>query len=131
MTEWICEPSESAPADAVHRRSSYLLVSQQYDLNLACRPVAALFGYGVFQVGSSLERPDFRDVDLRCILSDDEFDRMFFNDDHEKKLKFLNVAISEWIASRTGLPIDFQFQRCTEANAKFPGRRNSVGCLLP
>jgi hypothetical protein len=40
---------------------------------------------------------------------------------------FLNTAISEWIAERTGLPIDFQFQKASEANEKFKGRRNGVG----
>jgi hypothetical protein len=34
--------------------------------------------------------------------------------------------VSEWAAARTGLPIDFQFQRASEAN-EFDGRRNGVG----
>lgn len=124
---------ESASADRVERgkRASYLLVSQQYDLNVACRPVAQLFGYGVYQVGSSLERPNFRDVDLRCILSNEEYDMMFAGDDHGKRVKFLNVVISEWIAARTDLPIDFQFQREAEANAEFKGTRNAVGFSAP
>lgn len=113
------------------RRSSFLTVSQQYDLNVVCRPLAVLFGYGVFHVGSSLERADYRDVDLRCILSNDEYDRMFAGDKEGKRVKFLNVAISEWVQSRTGLPIDFQFQREAEANAEFTGRRNGVGFTAP
>lgn len=121
-----------APVDAVvRRRATFLTVSQQYDLDVACRPLAVLFGYGVFHVGSSLERPDYRDVDLRCILADDEYDRMFADDKEGKRLKFLNVAISEWIQSRTNLPIDFQFQRAAQANAEFSGRRNGVGFAAP
>lgn len=128
--------SENAPTDThveplVRRRSSFLTVSQQYDLNVACRPLAVLFGYGVYHVGSSLERPDYRDVDLRCILANEEYDRMFADDGEGKRVKFLNVAISEWIQARTGLPIDFQFQREAEANAEFPGRRNGVGFTAP
>lgn len=125
------DAASSASMQPIVRRSSYLTVSQNYDLNVVCRPLAVLFGYGVYQVGSSLERPNYRDVDLRCILANDEYDRMFADDEHGKRVKFLNVVISEWIASRTGLPIDFQFQRETEANAEFQGRRNAVGCTAP
>ena len=119
------------PVEPLVRRSSFLTVSQQYDLNVVCRPLAVLFGYGVYQVGSSLERPNYRDVDLRCILANDKYDRMFADDKEQKRVKFLNVAISEWIQSRTGLPIDFQFQREAEANAEFKGRRNGVGFTAP
>ncbi len=33
------------------------------------------FGEFPYIVGSSLERPDFRDVDIRLILPDDEFEK--------------------------------------------------------
>ena len=107
-------------------RVSWLTVSQAYSLNVVCRPLAAI-GYGTFHVGSSLDNPNYHDVDLRCMLPDDEYDRMFDSDRGDGFLLFLNAAISEWISSRTGLPIDFQFQRATEANATFTGRRNAVG----
>lgn len=105
-------------------RASYLTVSQQYDLNVACKPLAP-FGYGTFHVGSSLDKPDYHDVDLRCMLEDAEFDEM--QRGSESRMLFLNTAISEWIAARTGLPIDFQFQKASEANEKYRGRRNAVG----
>lgn len=106
--------------------ASYLTVSQQYNLNIACRPVVML-GYGTFHVGSSLTRADYHDVDLRCMLPDEEFDRMFGGDGGDAFAKFLNVAISDWIAARSGLPIDFQFQRATDANKEFAEcRRNGV-----
>jgi hypothetical protein len=104
-------------------RASYLTVPQQYALNVACRPLASL-GYGTFHVGSSLERADYHDVDLRCIVPDEEYDQHF--DGNEELRLFLNAAVSEWVAARTGLPIDFQFQRASEAN-EFDGRRNGVG----
>ena len=34
---------------------------------------------GVFLVGSSLERRDFRDMDVRCMLPDHEFEALFPN----------------------------------------------------
>lgn len=107
-------------------RVSYLTVSQTYDLNIACRPLAAV-GYGTFHVGSSLEKPDYRDVDLRCMLPDEEYDRVFVGEPGKLLLPLLNVAISEWLQARCGLPIDFQFQRASDANKEFSGRRNSVG----
>ena len=112
-------------------RAGYLTVLQAYNLNVACRPLAP-FGWGTFHVGSSLTRPDWHDVDLRCILPDEEYDRMFGEEDEYQvaRLAFLNVAISEWLANRSGLPIDFQFQRATQANEAHPQEscpRNGVG----
>lgn len=108
-------------------RVNFLTVSQNFDLNVACKALDVFDAYGVFHVGSSLTVPDYRDVDLRCILPNKEFDQMFHGEQRDAKLKFLNVAISEWIQARTGLPIDFQFQRMTDANEEFKGTRNAVG----
>jgi len=109
-------------------RATYLTVQQQFNLEHACRLLSASFGMHTYHVGSSLERPDWRDVDLRCILDDADYDVLIGA--NKTKLKFLNVAISEWLAARSGLPVDFQFQRQTEANAEFKGRRNAVGFPL-
>lgn len=106
-------------------RASYLSVSQQFALQHACRIFTAAFGFHTYQVGSSLERADYRDVDLRCILDDEEYDVFIGN--NTLRLGLLNAALSEWLQARTGLPIDFQFQRFTEANAQFHGRRNFMG----
>ena len=116
--------------EAEKHRASYLTVSQQFILNVACSVLNG-FGFGTYHVGSSLMKPDYHDVDLRCIMPDDEFDAMFPMDagDHSSRLTFLNSAVSEWIAARTKLPIDFQFQRATQANAEFTGRRNGVGMI--
>lgn len=107
---------------------SYLTVPQTYSLNQACQALKP-FGLGTFHVGSSLASPDYHDVDLRCILHDDEYDRMFGsqNEDGAARLSFLNAAISEWLSKRVGLPIDFQFQQFTDANEKYQGRRNGIG----
>jgi hypothetical protein len=106
-------------------RASYLTMSQQYDLNHACKPLAGI-GYGTYHVGSSLAKSDYHDVDLRCILADEEYEEMI-RLGGEPWLNFLNTAISEWVGARTGLPIDFQFQKASEANEKYKGVRNGVG----
>lgn len=61
------------------RRADFLPVPQKFNLAMACNLIGQCFGrnYGVYHVGSSLERRDYRDVDIRVILDDAEFDRLF------------------------------------------------------
>jgi hypothetical protein len=113
---------------STRKRASYLTVSEQFNLNHACRLLTAAFGFRTYQVGSSLERPDYRDVDLRCILEDAEYTALIGT--NLTRLRLLNVALSEWLAARTGLNIDFQFQHQTGANAEHHDVRNFVGIPL-
>lgn len=110
-------------------RATFLTPHEMFSLQHGCRIITAAFGFNTYQVGSSLERADYRDVDLRCILDDAEYDQLIGK--NENRLKLLNAVISEWLEKRTALPVDFQFQRMTEANAEFDGRRNFVGAPLP
>jgi hypothetical protein len=68
------------------------------------------------------------------ILPDDEYDHLFpglkGNPQTNALWCLMCCAISEWLAARTGLPIDFQVQRMTEANREFPGRRNALGLFV-
>ncbi len=116
------------------RRSVHLTVAQQYNLEQACKVLGPVFGWHTYLVGSVLDRPTWRDVDLRCILDDETFDRLIgriiYGGDsapNRDRLSFFNTVISEWLAARTGLPIDFQLQRQSDANLAFSGRRNFVG----
>lgn len=74
-----------------------------------------------YQVGSSLARADFRDVDVRIILPDDDVTAL----GRILDVKRLNVLLSGWGGEVTGLPIDCQIQGLTEANA-IEGRRNAL-----
>lgn len=105
------------------RRACYLLVSEVFNLNHMCVMLRDA-GFSVYLVGSSLMRPDYRDVDVRAILDDAEFDAMFTA---PARLALLNTSVSEWLSARTGLPVDFQFQRQTDANRDYPGERNAMG----
>ncbi len=123
-------------ADPKRDRASYLTVQQQYELECAAFIVNNVFhhlSYGLYQVGSTLSRPDWRDVDLRYITQDSQFDALFGYVDSPMHT-FLNTVISEWFERRTGLPVDFQFQRQTEANAKYSikdgHKRNAVGIIM-
>lgn len=112
------------------RAASYLSPPDFQRLDLACYAIYRAYG-AAYLVGSVLTRKSFRDIDLRCILSDDEYDRMFPPDDRDspRKLCLLNIALSRMIADQAQVPwpIDFQFQRMTDANAEFDGMRNPMG----
>jgi hypothetical protein len=93
-----------------------------YELNEACRSITDVFGYHVYLVGSALKKRDWRDVDVRCMLPDADFDRTFGTSQspaHNPWLSLLTISISAWLKNRTGLPVDFQFQRQTEAAREY------------
>lgn len=103
-----------------------------FALELACRTVSEAFdSYGCYVVGSVLERPNWRDVDIRMIMSDGEFKKQFPSAgsywEHDAKWLLLTVSISQWMSEQTGLPVDFQFQPQTYANARHKGQRNAIG----
>lgn len=107
-------------------RGTFLLMSDFERLEEWCRLVDVVFDHHTtYLVGSSNRTKDYRDVDLRCILPDAVFDR-WWND--RLKVRYVNRAISIWGQQETGLPIDFQVQRQSDANAQYPGEpRNPMG----
>lgn len=106
------------------RPSSYLNTVDFARLNFACLPVWEAFG-DTYLVGSTLETEVWRDVDIRTILPDDEFDAIFGGREHFWSITCLGIAT--YLRQVTGLPIDYQIQRMTEANAKHTGVRNPIG----
>ena len=107
-------------------RTCYLSTYDLHRLNHAIRAYSKIDRIGVYLVGSVLERPDWRDVDVRMILDDEDFDRLFASSELWETFCY---AVSGALRADTGLPIDFQVQRMTEANERHPGagRRNSLG----
>ncbi len=118
-------------------RAHYLPAPHAFNLNMACIPVAQAFdGFGCYLVGSALERRDYRDVDVRCIVSDEEWARLFPgatpNAGQLHPLwSILCASISLYLSQHTGLPVDFQVQQQTHASETFPkGMRHPLGLLL-
>lgn len=106
-------------------KGCYLTTTELHRLDVAVQPLLAIDSHGVMLVGSVGERPDFRDVDVRLILNDDDFDRLF---GHAPELwSVFSYAVSRMLSADAGLPIDFQVQRMTEANEKHSGSRNPLG----
>ena len=83
------------------------------------------------QVGSSLtQKRGWRDVDVRLILPDDEYAALF-SDPLTPAHQAGKVAMWDWAWSEAGrrltdLPIDFQIQQRTLANANFEGPRSAL-----
>lgn len=100
---------------------------QMFLLDHACKPLHEAFDcLGVFLVGTAATRQSYRDVDVRMMLTDKTYDRMLKVMSVEG-MAFLGLAIGQYLASMTGLPIDFQIQRQTQANEHHAGTRNPLG----
>lgn len=97
---------------------------------------ADFFGAHVYHVGSSTgfsRKKTYRDVDVRVILTDDEYAALGLGDPehphHNRRWVALTLAFSALGRQMTGLPIDFQVQQQTYANKKFPKGRSALGII--
>jgi hypothetical protein len=91
--------------------------------------VSDYFGHTPYQVGSSLETKAWRDVDVRLILPDNEFEARFGKIQScqvNTKLAAVTLAFAALGKEMTGLPIDFQIQSQSHANEKYPGKRSAL-----
>ena len=83
------------------------------------------FGTTAYLVGSAARGKEWRDVDVRVILSKEEFNRYCGNFDQKperlnRQWSALCLAFAELGRGMTGLPIDFQLQESEEANRLWP-----------
>lgn len=96
-------------------------------LDLAALPIDRAFAgcspSGTYLVGSIERGEDARDVDVRTILPDEDFDAFFGGAPLFWSLFCLGVTA--WLREQTDLPIDYQVQRMTEAN-EHKGPRNPL-----
>jgi hypothetical protein len=120
------------------KKSIYVGAPACFALELALQHIDKAFAdlrvgryTGAYVVGSALERPDWRDIDVRFIMDDLTFKEQFPHaEEHwefDPKWLLLTVAISKWLSDQTGLPVDFQFQPMTYANAMHKKPRNAAG----
>lgn len=86
--------------------------------------MAAAYDAPVYLVGSVLTNKQYRDIDLRLILPDDEVARM-----PDQVRLLINIALSDLITSTSmaPAPVDFQIQSMTEANVPEHGARHPLG----
>lgn len=106
-------------------RATYMLWTDLVELNRFGSYLRDAFpdALGVFHVGSSLVRADYRDVDVRVIFTDEDFDRLFgpLTQPRYENAKWNahRIAWTHFGQSITGLLIDCQFDRMTEANDEY------------
>jgi len=93
------------------------------------------FGEAPYLVGSALKTTKWRDVDVRLILSDEQYEALGLGDPRENRQRMngkwvsLCLAYSALGKQMTGLPIDFQIQQQTFANKHHDGARSALGII--
>ena len=111
-------------------RTDLLTTTEMFHLDQACQLVSKAFGgrppylVGTAGVGGA---SSYRDVDVRLMLDNEEFAAACPT---RERWELLCLSIGAYLTSCTGLPIDFQLQRVSEANARFGDKpRNPLGLL--
>ena len=127
-----------AIASPVKRKKAiYVGAPACFKLEEACQTINRAFGedHGCYLVGSALERPDWRDIDVRFIMDDDAFLAEFTdsggNDrgrwEFDAKWILLTTALSAWLTERTGLPVDVpRIEGAVERGHQLPGRAKTA-----
>lgn len=115
----------SQPATGKRGRLFWVPAPQYFNLNQCCRVIHEAYpdNYGIYLVGSALVRRDYRDVDVRMILGDEDFAARFGSanrPDMNAAWSLTCSSIACWLSLQTGLPVDFQIQQMTSANEEFP-----------
>lgn len=117
------------------KKATYVGAPAIFALETACRQINEAFGdWSCYLVGSAMERADWRDVDVRYIMDDEQFESEFPDAgqcwEQDAKWLLLTVSISERLSKVTGLPIDFQIQPRTHANERHKGVRSAIGLKI-
>ena len=91
--------------------------------------VWSAFGELPYLVGSAIYSKRWRDVDVRLILDDKDFEP--YGDPHRPNGKWAAMCMAFSLLGQrmTGLPIDFQIQQRTDANKRFKNPRNALGII--
>ena len=128
-------------SERAKKKTSHVGAPAIFALELACQHVNEAFGgrsFGhCYLVGSALERPDWRDIDIRLIMPDDEFFSLFPDAhnrcmwEHDPRWILLTTGISMYLSKASGLPVDFQFQPQTFANERHSKTRHAIGMRPP
>ena len=108
-------------------RTDLLTNVEMYNLDDACQFIGKAFSEPPYLVGTAADGSagTYRDVDVRLILDDDEFAEVCPT---LARWEVLCLAIGAYLSERSGLPVDFQIQRMTEANERHAGKvRNPLG----
>ncbi len=123
---------ERCPVDVVAAPSAGVGVGMPawLKLNQFGRVLEEAFDATAYLVGSAAKGKGWRDVDVRVILNDDEFERICgpLTRPRALNLRWNALCLSFAALGRdmTGLPIDFQIDQQTDANEKYDGPRHAL-----
>lgn len=116
-------------------RSNYIpSPAALFRLRMFGATVKRLTGWHPYLVGSVLKRRDHRDVDVRIMLDDAEFERIFGGDGlwiTNGGLTLANMALSALAKEITGMEVDCQIQRTSDANAEYGGEKRQPIFMWP
>ena len=112
-------------------QDAYIGFPESSRLDHAMMIVCRALDEDAFMVGSSTKSTEYRDVDVRVIMEDEKFNALF-GDWNAQRLKpfwsLFCVAVSDYLAKQTGLPIDFQVQKRGDVSeADWDEPRRAVG----
>lgn len=103
-------------------------------LDAFAREVMDAFGERPYLVGTAAVGKEWRDVDVRLMLPDEQFDHLFPGhtkpDRGNAMWSLLCAALAELASQRAGLPVDFQIQRMSDANNRYKGPRIPLGMYV-
>lgn len=96
--------------------------------------LTAIFGECPYHVGSSVQSSTWNDVDVRILLDDARYAADGYGDPSNPHLNqrwvSMCLALSQFGRTLTGLPIDFQIQQQSHANAHFAQKEGCIRSAL-
>lgn len=117
-------------AEMVNHRSNYIGEPQASLLNQWGHSIYVAFQEVPYLVGSATQHRYYRDVDVRLMLPDDRYDFLFGTTGISAAKDMMQIGMSLYAQKVTGLPIDFQFQRRSDANKCYSQKTGTVRCAL-
>lgn len=110
-----------------------LTPAQMYLLNHACWPVFQAFEAVPYLVGSALTNPQYRDVDVRTVISDERYAAMFPGAAvpwTDPLWQLVCHSIGRQLSAATGLVVDFQVQSQAQFD-EYQGRPRNPLAVFP
>jgi hypothetical protein len=118
--------TEYADLKEGYERSCYIGFPDIEKLDHAAGVLYEAFKETSYLVGSATTTKKYRDVDVRMIMPDDKYEKLFGTSSISPFWSVLCTSISYWMRHVTGLPVDFQIQKRSRAN-HYQGKRHPLG----
>ena len=111
------------------KRTNFVRVPNLFILEKECYLLRQAMGAMCYLVGSALTTDNYNDVDIRMIMSDEAYEKLFGDSTCEQSL-FWNVLctlISRDLSEKSHEKVDFQIQSMEHANKRHAYSRQPMG----